>query len=94
MADVPLLVISENATSERRITPSWTVSQLKTKLEVMTGVPPASQRLFLKTTAKENVAIEAADEEATHVSAFPLHPYAELHVSTAYRLARRRGRNG
>lgn len=82
MADVPLLVISENATSERRITPAWSVSQLKTKLETMTGVPPASQRLFLKTPAKENVAIEAADEEATHISAFPLHPYAELHVST------------
>ena len=84
MADVPLLVTSENATSERRITPSWTVSQLKTKLETMTGVPPASQRLFLKTPGKENVAIEAADEESTHVSAFPLHPYAELHVSTVW----------
>ena len=87
MADVPLLVISENATSERRITPSWTVSQLKTKLETMTGVPPATQRLFLKTSAKENVAVEASDEEATHVSAFPLHPYAELHVSTVWQHA-------
>lgn len=34
--------------TERRVTPSWTVAQLKGKLETMTGIPPGSQRLRVK----------------------------------------------
>ncbi|RYP68724.1 hypothetical protein DL769_005445 [Monosporascus sp. CRB-8-3] len=80
MADVPLQVISDNVSSERRITPSWSISQLKTKLEPITGVPPSCQRIALKTTSKEAVPIEAADEDHTFLSGFPLTAYAELHV--------------
>ena len=81
MADVPLHVISENAAAERRITPAWTISQLKTKLESMTGVPPSSQVLVLKTSAGGAIPVEAHDEDNVYLSSFPLHPYAELHVS-------------
>lgn len=82
MADVPLVVISEFAQAERRITPSWSISQLKTKLETVTGVPPSCQRLSLKPTAgAEAIAIEAPNEDDTHLTNFPLAPYAELHVS-------------
>lgn len=82
MADVPLLVISEYAASERRITPSWSIFQLKTKLEPVTGIPPSFQRLSLKTSAgSEKISVEAADEDAVRLSSFPLAPYAELHVS-------------
>lgn len=80
MADVPLLVTSENSSSERRITPSWSISQLKSKLEPITGIPPSCQRLKLKTSANETVAIEAQDEDATLLSNFRLAPYAELQV--------------
>ncbi|KAJ9131050.1 Cell polarity protein alp11 [Coniochaeta hoffmannii] len=80
MADVPLIVISDNVSSERRITPSWTIGQLKTKLEPITGVPPSSQRLSLKTAVGESIPIESADEDSTHLTNFPLSPYAELHV--------------
>lgn len=82
MADVPLYVISEHTSSERRITPAWTIATLRTKLEHITGVPPSSQKLSLK-TATGSVPIEAADEDATHLTSFPLAPYAELHVSDA-----------
>lgn len=34
--------------TERRITPTWTVMQVKGKLETMTGIPPGSQRLRVK----------------------------------------------
>jgi tubulin-specific chaperone B len=34
--------------SERRITPSWTISHLKTKLEPITGIPAQSQSLRTK----------------------------------------------
>jgi len=80
MADVPLQVVSENAASERRITPSWTISQLKAKLLPVTGIPPISQSLFLLTQSGERIAIESADEESTHLSNFPLSAYAELKV--------------
>lgn len=81
LADVPLYVVSENAASERRITPSWTISQLKTKLEPITGIPPGCQRLSVKATkASPSVAVEAADEESTQLVGFNLTPYGELHV--------------
>ncbi|KAF2965958.1 hypothetical protein GQX73_g7637 [Xylaria multiplex] len=63
MADVPLLVTSENSSSERRVTPSWSISQLKSKLEPITGIPPSCQRLKLKTSANEIIAIEANNED-------------------------------
>ncbi|KAI8960615.1 CAP Gly-rich domain-containing protein [Daldinia sp. FL1419] len=80
MADVPLQVISENSTSERRITPSWSITQLKRKLEPITGIPPSSQRISLKTASKQSIPIEAADEDAVLLSNFPLSAYAELHI--------------
>ncbi|KAI0130603.1 CAP Gly-rich domain-containing protein [Daldinia grandis] len=80
MADVPLQVISENSTSERRVTPSWSITQLKRKLEPITGIPPSSQRISLKTASKESIPIEAADEDVVLLSNFPLSAYAELHV--------------
>lgn len=80
MADVPLQVVSDNSSSERRITPSWTISQLKSKLEFVTGIPPSSQRLSLKTNSQEVIPIDAADEDAVHLSSFPLIAYTELRV--------------
>ncbi|KAF7534917.1 hypothetical protein G7054_g5808 [Neopestalotiopsis clavispora] len=81
MADVPLQVISDNSSSERRITPSWSISQLKGKLEFVTGVPPSYQRLSLKSGNQAAIPIEAADEDNVYLTSFPLSPYAELHVS-------------
>ncbi|KAI0113740.1 CAP Gly-rich domain-containing protein [Nemania sp. FL0031] len=80
MADVPLLVTSENSSSERRITPSWSISQLKSKLEPVTGIPPSCQRLRLKTSANESIPIEAENEDIKLLSNFPLAPYAELQI--------------
>jgi hypothetical protein len=84
LADVPLIIVSDNASSERRITPAWSIDQLKTKLEPITGVPPSSQRLSLKTAGSQIIPIEAADEENTYLASFPLAPYAELHVRSFY----------
>ncbi|EER29083.1 hypothetical protein D8B26_000831 [Coccidioides posadasii str. Silveira] len=39
--------------TERRITPTWTVSLLKAKLETMCGIPPGCQRLRLKAPGLE-----------------------------------------
>ncbi|XXG97062.1 hypothetical protein Hte_003356 [Hypoxylon texense] len=80
MADIPLQVISENSVSERRITPSWSITQLKRKLEPVTGIPPSCQRISLKTASKETIPVEAADEDTTLLSSFPLSAYVELHI--------------
>jgi tubulin-folding cofactor B len=81
MADVPLYVVSDYASSERRITPSWSISQLRAKLEPITGIPPSSQQIFLKTPSNEKIPIEAQDEDSVHLAQYPLVAYAELLVS-------------
>lgn len=83
VGDIALLITSDNSSSERRISPSWTVSQLKAKLEPVTGIPPLSQRLTLRVPGQQGLPVEAADEESTQLSGFPLAPYAELHVSVS-----------
>lgn len=80
MADVPLIVISDYSSSERRITPSWSISQLKTKMETITGIPPSCQRVSLKRPSGDSIPIEAADEDSTYMQSFPMVPYAELHI--------------
>ena len=78
--DIPLQVTSENSGSERRITPSWSIAQLKTKLEPVTGVPPSAQKLSLRLPNQPEIALEAADEENMQLARFPLQAYAEIHV--------------
>lgn len=81
MADVPLMVVSENASSERRVTPSWTITQLRAKLEPITGIPPSCQKLSIQVPGSAPVSVEASDEDSTYLSNFPLRAYAELSVS-------------
>ncbi|KAF2118982.1 CAP Gly-rich domain-containing protein [Lophiotrema nucula] len=78
--DVPLLISSPNSSSERRVTPSWSVAHFKTRLEPITGIPAGSQQLTLRVGSQDAVAITAADEEQTQLAAFPLQPYAEITV--------------
>lgn len=79
--DVPLLISSPNASSERRITPSWTIAFLKTRLEPITGIPAGCQQLTLRVGSQDAVPITAVDEEQTQLAAFALQPYAEINVS-------------
>lgn len=79
--DIPLLIASENARSERRISPSWSIAHLKDRLEPITGVPASSQRLTLKVASWPAQPLEAQDEETTQLSNFPLQAYAEIYVS-------------
>jgi tubulin-folding cofactor B len=79
--DVPLFIRSEVTSSERRITPSWSIAQLKTKLEPITGIPSSSQKLTLKLPGQEPALIEASDEDSTHLDRWHLQAYAEIEVS-------------
>ncbi|KAK5172567.1 uncharacterized protein LTR77_002687 [Saxophila tyrrhenica] len=80
-ADIPLLITSENASSERRISPSWSVAHLKGRLEPITGIPATCQRISLKVGSQTPQNIEAVDEEATQLAQWPLQAYAELTIS-------------
>lgn len=82
--DIPLLIVSENSASERRISPSWTIAQLKGRLEPVTGVPATCQKLSLKIGSQAAQPIEAADEESTILAAWPLQAYAELKVGATF----------
>lgn len=79
--DIPLLIASENARSERRISPSWTISHLKDRLEPITGIPSTAQRLTLKVASWPEQVLTSENEEATQLSNFPLQAYAEIYVS-------------
>lgn len=78
--DIPLFVRSNNASSERRITPSWSLAHLKTKLEPITGIPPSCQSLKLKLPGHDEVAMEAQDEGGVQLSHWSLQAYAEIYV--------------
>lgn len=79
-ADIPILIVSDNSSSERRISPSWTISQLKGRLEPVTGVPGSYQRLSFRIGSQDGQPIQAADEESTTLVSWPLQPYAEIRV--------------
>ncbi|RAL61544.1 hypothetical protein DID88_009583 [Monilinia fructigena] len=79
--DIPMIVRSENSGSERRITPSWTIGQLKAKLVPVTGIPSLNQKLTLWINNQQSIDIQAQDEENTQLTNFPLAPQAVIHVT-------------
>ena len=80
--DIPLIITSAASSSERRVTPSWSVAQLKAKLEPVTGIPPSSQKLLLRTVDQQERVIEAEDESSVQIGQWSLVDYAEIHVSS------------
>ncbi len=86
--DIPIQVISPAASSERRINPSWTISQLKAKLEPITGIAPSLQTLTLRLPDRlDGVVISTGDEDLTEIGSWSLAPYAELHVCRTFFLS-------
>ncbi|SPO03428.1 probable Alp11 homologue of tubulin-folding cofactor B [Cephalotrichum gorgonifer] len=80
MADIVLYVTSDYSSSERRVTPSWSVDQFKSKMETVTGIPPSSQRLEYR-AGGQRISMEVADEEGTPLSAFPLAKGGEIYIT-------------
>ncbi|KAK3115357.1 hypothetical protein LTR53_005399 [Teratosphaeriaceae sp. CCFEE 6253] len=80
-ADIPLLIRSDNSASERRVSPAWTITQLKARLDPITGVPASCQRLSLKIGSQAPLPITALDEDGTQLANWPLQAYAELQVA-------------
>lgn len=86
MADIPIFVTSDQISSERRISPSWTISELKSKLETITGIPPANQQLqvYVSSTATSAAPISIAsstNEDTTTIAQFNLTAYGRIHIN-------------
>ncbi|KAJ5794463.1 hypothetical protein N7457_001062 [Penicillium paradoxum] len=64
--------------TERRITPTWTVMQVKAKLETMTGIPPGSQRLRVKVPGRPD---QWADEDDRLIGDWGLVKGSEIEVN-------------
>lgn len=77
MADIPVFIDSDDTSSERRVSPSWTVAVLKQKMWPITGIPPDCQVLSLPGPNSNS-----GDEE-TLLSAFNLAPYATIVIADA-----------
>ncbi|GAB7340692.1 hypothetical protein MBLNU457_7081t1 [Dothideomycetes sp. NU457] len=77
-ADVLVQVISDNSRSERRVSPSWTIDTLKTRLEPITGIPVAAQRLSLRGGTQPPINIDADGSVQLH--AFNVASFSELRV--------------
>lgn len=70
-ADISVIITAASASrtsnaeptfvTERRVTPSWTLMQLKGKLETMTGVPPGCQTLKIKVPGRNDQWMEGDD---------------------------------
>ena len=63
--------------TERRITPTWTVMQVKAKLETMTGIPPGSQRLRVKVPGRPD---QWADRDDRMIGEWGLVKGSEIEV--------------
>jgi len=74
-ADVIVIITSTNSRSERRISPSWTIEHLKSKLEPITGIPAGCQVLSL---AGQTINVDTSS--ATTVDDLRLSNYSELNV--------------
>ncbi|KAK6363330.1 hypothetical protein TWF730_000766 [Orbilia blumenaviensis] len=80
--DIVILVSSENAVTERRISPSWTLSTLKSKLEPITGIPPFAQQLSYQLhDSSPAQPVNVSNEDGVHVSELGWEAGAKLVVA-------------
>ncbi|RLV90931.1 Cell polarity protein alp11 [Spathaspora sp. JA1] len=85
MSDINIFVTSDLTSSERRISPQWTLSYLKQKLELITGIKPENQilRYYPNQQSNEYTQFENFSpqrDETEFVSSLELKPYSRIHV--------------
>ncbi|KAK6528634.1 hypothetical protein TWF694_003892 [Orbilia ellipsospora] len=81
LKDIVILVKSENAVTERRVTPSWSLFTLKMKLEPVTGIPPLAQKLSYQLPDDTNItSLEGLNEDSILISSLGWQVYTKLIV--------------
>ena len=76
MADIPVFVDSDDTSSERRVSPDWSVSTLKQKMWPITGIPPDYQII---TFPAQSSASSITDD--TLLSSLSLSPYTAVKIT-------------
>lgn len=70
MADFPVFIDSDDTSSERRVSPQWTISDFKKKMWPIIGIPPASQHLSLRYETEDDL-----------IGSFKLQPLSVIKIS-------------
>lgn len=96
MVEISVFVTSDQTSSERRINPQWTIAELKNKLEVITGIPPASQSLSLYGVSKISLPTQIVanvskgeDETTKTLESYTIDQYGRIHVDDSRPAAQR-----
>lgn len=87
MIEISVFVTSDQTSSERRVNPQWSISELKNRLELITGIPPASQKLsvygvsaVLPPTPITCDASKGETEETKTLENYNIVQYGRIHV--------------
>lgn len=80
--DLSVFFTSDLTSSERRISPQWTLAYLKTRLEQITGVQPESQVLQYhpQSSSNEYIVLKADDEERVTIAQLGITSFSRIHV--------------
>ncbi|KAM9899369.1 hypothetical protein OXX69_009506 [Metschnikowia pulcherrima] len=80
--DFPVFFTSDLTSSERKISPAWSLTYLKKRLEQTTGIDVKSQQLqyYPDRSNNEYVVLQGADEQTTLLEQFAIVPYSRIHV--------------
>ncbi|CDK25323.1 unnamed protein product [Kuraishia capsulata CBS 1993] len=84
MADLSVYITSELTSSERRVSPQWSVEHFKKKMELITGIPPESQRIWVykrrETNERFELKIPEKPDEYTFLSEFTIVPFTRIDI--------------
>lgn len=85
MSDINIFITSDLTSSERRVSPQWSLEYFKQKLELITGVEPQNQLLQYYPNKYSNEYVQMSSpqksqDEDVHLSQFGLKEYSRIHV--------------
>ncbi|ORX63151.1 hypothetical protein DM01DRAFT_1331225 [Hesseltinella vesiculosa] len=73
-----IVTTSENITAERRLEKGWSIEELKTKLEPITGIPFSTQQLSLY---QGDTCLGPLDDDARLLGSYPIENFMRLHIT-------------
>ena len=83
MEDITVHLTSALTSSDRRLSPEWTLKDFKQKVEQITGVPSKSQKIWIYQSSDSNdrKAIDSSiNESRTTIEDLNIRPYTRIHI--------------
>lgn len=88
MSDISIYITSDLTSSERRISPQWTLQYLKQKIELITGIAPKDQTIQHYAIPSSNeflIILDAnryneAKDSSEYVSSYNIQAFSRLHI--------------